>query len=228
MQITVEAVKVLKTGTNDYGKWKLVKVVTDKDIEYTTLAKEAESIKPGMVIDIDELSMEVKDDKERWSFKKFKVIEGDEASLEKAPYGGSEMTNEMWSEKQRVERDSIEAQVAYKGGIELASKALELSEGKIVAVEGKLGEVIEATLDWALARLKPSKQTSKPAPKTPVSTGKASNGEEGSLFKNVGELLGALNKKGISRAQALVKWGLTEDDDLTKLNLQEAWETATS
>ena len=55
------------------------------------------------------------------------------------------MTNEMWAEKQRVERSSIESQVAYKG-------IVELMVAKIVTKEDEIGK---ATVDWALARLEP-------------------------------------------------------------------------
>jgi len=78
MQITVKSTKVLKTGTNDYGEWNLVQVTTIEDIKYTTLAKEAEAITPGSIINITDMD---KDEKERESFKKFEVVE--QASTQK-------------------------------------------------------------------------------------------------------------------------------------------------
>ncbi|MBU2020116.1 MAG: hypothetical protein KJ941_10775, partial [Bacteroidetes bacterium] len=72
MNITVKAVKVLKTGANDYGNWKLTQVTTDEDVPYTTFLKdEDDNITPGNVLAIDNLSQ---DDRGRWSFKKHEVV----------------------------------------------------------------------------------------------------------------------------------------------------------
>ena len=65
MQITVKEIKVLKTGENKFGAWKLV-LVTTEDTEYTTLAKEADTIKPGSIVNITDMD---KDDKDRENFK---------------------------------------------------------------------------------------------------------------------------------------------------------------
>ena len=77
MNITVKSIKVLKTGTNDYGEWKLVKVVTDEDVEYSTLAKEADIIGEGVTINISNMDENAKGQK---SFKKFEFVHGAEAS----------------------------------------------------------------------------------------------------------------------------------------------------
>lgn len=53
------------------------------------------------------------------------------------PVPNGEMTNDMWAEKQRIERESIEAQVAYKGIVEL------LNTG-VLKLDGLVGK-------WALA-----------------------------------------------------------------------------
>ena len=55
MQITVKSVKVLKTGTNRYGDWKLIQVITAEDITYTTLANDAETITSGSNINIKDM-----------------------------------------------------------------------------------------------------------------------------------------------------------------------------
>lgn len=82
MQITVKAIKVLKKGTNDYGEWKLVQVTTIEDVKYTTLAKEAETINPGSIINIKDMD---KDDKGRESFKKFEVEEKGQSPAQASP-----------------------------------------------------------------------------------------------------------------------------------------------
>jgi len=48
-----------------------------------------------------------------------------------------------------------DAQVAFKGAIELAVKALELGKGSEITLAGQLGEVVNAALIWALVRLDP-------------------------------------------------------------------------
>ena len=73
MNINVKSTKVLKTGTSDYGEWKLVQVITDEDVKYTTLAKEADRISPGVTLNISNL-----DENEKGkSFKKFEYVQGE-------------------------------------------------------------------------------------------------------------------------------------------------------
>ncbi len=70
MNIVVKSVKVLKTGTNDYGKWTFVKVTTD-DEEYTTfLGENSEPITPGSTLNISDLN----EDEKGKSFKKYEII----------------------------------------------------------------------------------------------------------------------------------------------------------
>ncbi len=77
MNIKVKSTKVLKTGTNNYGEWKLVGVTTDEDVEYTTLAKEADIIGEGVTINISNMDENAKGQK---SFKKFEFVHGAEAN----------------------------------------------------------------------------------------------------------------------------------------------------
>ena len=129
MKIAVKSVKVLKTGTNQYGDWKLVKVYTDEGIEYTTLAEEADQIPGGSTINITDMDEDEKGKK----FKKFEIIVMGNVPPSSGggnlpPGGGNAgMTNEMWDQKQRVERDSIEAQTRAERITELwiASKIME-------------------------------------------------------------------------------------------------------
>ena len=71
MQIAVQSVKVLKTGTNDHGDWTFVKVVTNEDIEYTTFAKDAEYLESGTTINVLNLDQDAKG---QWTFKKYEVV----------------------------------------------------------------------------------------------------------------------------------------------------------
>uniref|UniRef100_A0A6M3J7H8 Uncharacterized protein n=1 Tax=viral metagenome TaxID=1070528 RepID=A0A6M3J7H8_9ZZZZ len=168
MQITVKSVKTLKTGTNDYGPWALVKVVTDKDVEYTTLAKEAGTIIAGMVIDIDELSIttDEKTGKEKRGFKKFEIVSESSApapALSAAAPSDKGMTPGMWAEKDRAQAHSIETQVAFKGIMELATACIE-KESNISGMV-KFLPVYDAALDWAMAHLQTTKPPQQPTPK---------------------------------------------------------------
>jgi len=138
MEIKVKSIKVLKKGENDYGEWKLVQVTTSEDVKYTTLAKEAETITLGSIINIKDMD---KDDKGRESFKKYEVVERGEA--EKPP---SEMTPELWTEKDRLQRFSIESQVCFKGIVELAKQP--------IMDDPQTLKVYRAALDWAMAHFK--------------------------------------------------------------------------
>ncbi len=71
MQIQVKSTKILKKGTNDYGEWKLVQVITTDDIKYTTLADDAATISPGSTINITNMD---KDTQGRESFKKYEFV----------------------------------------------------------------------------------------------------------------------------------------------------------
>ena len=193
MQITVKSAKVLKRGENDYGSWTLVKVVTDKDVEYTTLAKEAEGISAGMVLNIDKLSIDEKDGKEKRSFKEFEIV-STSAAPAPPPNGKLDMSKDDWAEKDRVTRKSIEDQTRAKIIAELvtADKADEQLTGKLLDYLYQLGG------------------TSKPAPQP---TGQPTEGSkeqkppvlstEGKHFENVGQLFTAAKDVGVSRQEVL-------------------------
>jgi len=109
MQVTVKETKVVKTGKGEYGEWKLVGVTTD-DGKYTTFAKDAEKLIPGSVIEITDLN----ENEKGKSFKKYALIS--EPTKEEAIALAKEdkMTVDMWADKDRITRASIEGQVAMK------------------------------------------------------------------------------------------------------------------
>jgi len=102
---------------------------------------------------------------------------------------GDEMTPDKWADKDRITRESIEAQVAFKGVVELLVS-------KIIEPTGELGM---SAIDWALERLKVT--TQEQLNKMPhvaekaVSTSETSKSsgieeEESTIpFKNIGEVL---------------------------------------
>ncbi len=158
---------------------------------------------------------------------KFEVLEAKAVSLTPAPgLAQSDMAKEDWEKKQRIERTSFEVQTAFKGIIELAStEQFQLMRSRSDELKAKLDKVLDGALDWAdrhfLAGAPDPNfhdlRTGKLEPRGPEK-------DKYKEFKNVGELLMAYQKEGGTRKQAHEKWGLTEGDDLTKLNLTEAWE----
>ncbi len=121
MQITVKSVKVLKTGTNDYGEWKLVKVITDEDVEYTTLAPDAGQIPVGSVINI----INMDEDKEgRKNFKKFEIV----TAGTDPPPPSTDMSKDEWAEKDQRKIASIEGQNALTNLTQLTIAGIKLED----------------------------------------------------------------------------------------------------
>ncbi len=170
MQITVKSAKVGKTGTNKNGAWELIVVTSEDGTDYTTFHKSAKNLAPGTVIDIGEPVIK----EGKISFKEYTVVSA-------PPNGGqttSGMTPEMWADKDKRERWSIESQVAFKGIVELA-KGLALND-KSPLPNSKLHEAYNAALDWALAHFKSTQQTTpKPAQ---AATTKTTTPKEDELF----------------------------------------------
>jgi len=209
MQITVKEAKLLKSGSNNKGEWKLFKVVASDGVEYTTFDTKAGHLAQGAVIEIGDITLK---DGDKRSFKELTIIS--EGATKPAP-NGSALTNEQWAEKQRIERDSIEAQVAVKSILSLPIG----SEGNedIARVYNKALKWCESRIDEALEtktqghRRVKSSPLVKPEDKDPTT------------FKNVGELLSECAKRGVSRQHFMDKMECTEKD-LPKINLVEAWE----
>lgn len=156
MQITVKSTKVAKTGTNKAGPWELIVITSEDGTDYTTFHKGAKNLTAGAVIDIEP---DIKEGK--ISFKEYKVI-----SSPAAPPDGNGrpgMTPELWAEKDRLERQSIESQVAFKGVVQIICAYID----KGVSLE----KYHAVATDWAMARLQqPSEavkafQTPNPAEK---------------------------------------------------------------
>ena len=212
MQITVKEAKLLKSGSNNKGEWKLFKVVASDGVEYTTFDTKAGHLAQGAVIEIGDITLK---DGDKRSFKELTIIS--EGATKPAP-NGSALTNEQWAEKQRIERDSIEAQVAVKSILSLPIG----SEGNedIARVYNKALKWCESRIDKALETKTQDHQRVK---SSPLVKPEATETIDPTTFKNVGELLVACSKKGVSRQQFMEKVGCTEKD-FPKINLVEAWE----
>ncbi|KKL69717.1 hypothetical protein LCGC14_2112110 [marine sediment metagenome] len=145
MQITVKSVKVLKTGNNNYGEWKLVKVYTDKG-EYTTLYTDADQIPGGSVINITDMD---EDDKGK-RFKKFEIIAAGATPPSTPP--SSDMSKDEWAEKDMVKRASIEGQNALTNLTNLTIAKIKLEDCPVLLrealqckIEGYMGATSTTT-----------------------------------------------------------------------------------
>uniref|UniRef100_A0A6M3IVD3 Uncharacterized protein n=1 Tax=viral metagenome TaxID=1070528 RepID=A0A6M3IVD3_9ZZZZ len=182
MQITVKSAKVLKSGTSKSGEWELIGLTSEDGTNYTTFHKNAKNLTAGTIIDIGE--PEIKEGK--ISFKEYKVV-----SEAPAPAGNGKsdshqgMTPADWAEKDRVQRLSIESQVAFKGIMEA------FSAGQLKPDS----QYVKTALDWAMAHFKTSQSTTKPLPAVTKSKSDKVDADSSSLvFNNAGELKTACNK----------------------------------
>lgn len=142
MQITVKSTKVAKTGTNKAGPWELIVVTPEDGTDYTTFHKGAKNLTAGSLIDIGEPIIK----EGKISFKEYTIISA--AALPPGGNGRSGMTPEMWAEKDRLERNSMESMSAFRGIMDLA---------KVWPTDEKAQKAIGLALDWAIAQLeKPS------------------------------------------------------------------------
>jgi len=116
MQITIKSVKVGASGTNDKGDWELIVVTADDGSEFTTFDKSAKHINPGSVI---EFEPKVKNNKT--GFTKFTVIS----------QGSVPPPTEV--KRESSTNQSIEAQTAYKGLIEIYDKLEETTQKRVIA-----------------------------------------------------------------------------------------------
>jgi len=82
------------------------------------------------------------------------------AGVEKTQVKPEAMTPDKWADKDRITRESIEAQVAFKGTVELMVAKIILPTGELAV----------AAVDWALARLKPLADTGAPHEEEDVAT----------------------------------------------------------
>ncbi len=159
MQITVKSSKVGSTGTSQKGAWELIVVTSADNTDYTTFHKGAKNLVAGTVIDIGEPKIEGG----KCSFKEYTVVSEALAPVVEENRNG--MTPELWAEKDRLERWSKECNTCFMGIMEIT---------KNQAPEGKLKDVYDAALDWAMAHFKGTKQTEKDAeelwPKNPPHT----------------------------------------------------------
>ena len=114
-KVRIKEVKVEPGKTGD-KEWKKITVTGEDGSQFTTFDHKAEELKSG---DLIELEPVVKG--KYVNFEKWNVLESGPPAAVSAPSNGNGMTPELWAEKDRLERLSIEGQVAMKCVTEAAT-----------------------------------------------------------------------------------------------------------
>lgn len=219
MQITVRSSKVAKTGQNEKGAWELIVVVDETTgVEFTTFDKKAHA-GTGAVLDIGEPI--IKEGKH--SFKKVvEIIKGGVAPSPGANGGQPGMTPELWAEKDRLERLSMESMSAFRGIVELASSPNYKQWDKLNEAVDK---ALDKALDWAIAHFQQPSEAAKPPAK---SKEKAAPGPaESKGFANAGEFLkSCLDNLGMNKTDVTESLSIAGVSELS--SLEEAYEKLVS
>ncbi len=164
MEITVKEAKVISTGTNKNGDWELVKVTSEDGTEYTTFDKKAKHLVLGAVVDIGDVTL--KEGNKR-SFKEY-TVKSVPATPASPVDSGDQMNKEDWAKKQRIERESIESQVAVKCVFSLITAIME-SDKKVVEINEDLKRIAPKALAWCEAKIEAT-MPAKEAKTTPKAT----------------------------------------------------------
>ena len=218
MQITVKDIKVKegisKSGKNEGKPWKLVILEGTDGKEYTTFDAKAEELQPGAVIKIDQVTLKTKDNgDESRTFKEFAIVSAPTPGP--APTNGNKgMTPEAWAEKDRLERWSIESQVAFKGVVEMSSYEQNMENERFKTV-------FNAALDWAMAHFQstklPQQPTTKTAPEGTKLKSTPSKPETGPVFKNGADIVNYAIKQGQKWDDIQVKLSISKPPEITDL-----------
>ncbi len=217
-QITIAEVRH-KSGTNDKGAYNSTQITDTEGSKWSTFADEQATLGVGDVVDIE---MTLKDGvpvlyKEYVKFGKFTVIMTSAPGFTQSPLlpppTGDGMTPEMWEEKDRIKRLSIERQsslghiLSYIGMLAAAGTEPTKEE---VAFKDK-------AITWGSSRYDdaPAVDTRTQADEDFDNLGRDSR------FKNVGELLMWCGEEGIDRAAFLTIVGVK---DTVGLDVSEAYQ----
>ncbi len=96
---------VTKTGAKAGEPWELIIIVGEDGSEFTTFDKAAKEVGIGGILELEPVIKAGKT-----NFTKFTIKKKGQAPVASTNGGKADMTTEMWDEKQRIERDSIESQ----------------------------------------------------------------------------------------------------------------------
>jgi len=196
-------------GDNDKGHWSKYLIIGDDKTRVSSFDKGAASLKVGDTI---EAEVEVKG--KFTNLKSFKVV--GHATEGKAPApstNGKELPPEYWEAKQRIERQSIEAQTAVKAILQHAEPVGE--EAKRIYLKALLW--CEAKIDANM----PTKALQEQLGRMPHVAGPEKTEKKAPPLKDVGELYARAGKFGISPRDVLSAAGVDNPEDI--IDLDEAW-----
>jgi len=192
-KITVKEIR----GPLGKGDKKFYVVVDEKGAEFTTFDTKIAKVTPGSIIEAD-----VKVEGKYVNIAEWKVLEDAPASLP-----GSGKTPEQFD----AERRSIEAQVAFKGIIQL------IEQEAIQKTDFVPGDLKTSVYDWARARLGKAAPMQASQKETKVGTTRAAIDNE--HFENVGQLLTACSKEfGMNRAAVLAEANVNDPKEIKDLD----------
>lgn len=142
MEITVDNVKVVKTGHSDKGPWELLRVTTPDNTEFTTFDRSVKPLGRNAIIEIGDPKIEGK----KLSFNKvLKVIyEGDKSA------GPISTGNDDDSPEKRA---SIEAQKACSLVMGSYTQLLAAGLNKDTGIPERLAKLWERSLDWCESKI---------------------------------------------------------------------------
>ena len=169
-KVTVKDIKI-REGIKNEKPWKLVIIIGDDGSEFTTFDAGAAEVGIGGVIELDPVIKAGKT-----NFTKFQILQKSSPSSGNGGIQAS-MTPEMWVEKDRIERWSIEAQTIFKGAIELA---------KLEKRTPQMDGVIVASFDWAIDHFATKLITPKPTSATKLK--KDTSSLQAMTFADAGKL----------------------------------------
>lgn len=219
-QITVKSTSV-KKGENEKGPWVNTMITPTEGGKWTTFSESAQYLKGGDVINITEYE-EGQGNKANKITKWEKVEQAQQPST-RGNGNYPDMSKEEWAEKQRIERESIEAQVAVKAICQLVSNwpEHETLTDDVARVLAKAIEWSEQKIDRALS-VKPAPAASSAAKSPPVPSGKLDTGQvDMSPIQHRGDLWMRCKNIGVGQIEGLNILGIENQEDI--IDLDEAF-----
>lgn len=206
-RVTVKSTSI-KRGSNEKGDWVNTQITPTEGRKWTGFIDGLASLKEGDVIDITEYE-EGTGNKYNKILKYEKAAAGPVSSSET---GKPDMTNEMWAETQKIERDSIENQ----------TRAERITE---LWIAGKIkddDQLISKLKDWLnKLGLTPAGRPKTTADEDFEALGRKPEGEGVPPLKNVGELFARAAKFGLSTRDVCEAADVGKREDIT--DFDAAW-----
>ena len=209
-KITIKEITTKDGETGGRG-WTLTNIIGTDGTKFGCFNPNIAKLRAG---DIIEAEIEVKGNKT--NINEWKLISAANKPPEPQTQSNGKMTPEQWAEKDRMERESIEAQVAFKGIIDMAKTIPSFDPNT------KFKKAYNLALDWSIKKLggnpKDNLPTDKPPEKTTPEPAKPeaekpvekTEGRDPKTIKTIEELQKALK----------ADFGLTLGQQLDELNLK--------